>query len=225
MQRLKALWFKYFNIDAAVNTMEQALVDNEEHGGEMLDEAYLDEEDDDDSGGKKGGAAGAEASGGAAKGIRDDLFSPITIDDYLKYRAKPVIAYLEKTSPWRGFWMQFIEIIIFILNASGAALVGMGTAFIPFVAMTVAGASIFRSFLEFSNLTKQVEGYNLALNMCHNLLNDWDRMTRTERRTSQTIRLMVGTVELAMDNVAAALTDALPGGQKEDDGNDKEEEK
>ena len=64
------------------------------------------------------------------------------------------LAYLEKTSPWRGFWMQFIEIIIFILNASGAALVGMGTAFIPFVAMTVAGASIFRSFLEFSNLTK-----------------------------------------------------------------------
>merc|ERR1711988_711992 len=128
---------------------------------------YL-EEDDEDEATKSADAAPTEG----AKRARDDLFSTITILDYMDYRAKPVLIYFERTAPWRGFWMQLLEIIIFILNASGAALVGMG--FVPYVALTVAAASIARSFLEFSNIAKQVEAYNQAVNQCHNMMNEWD---------------------------------------------------
>ena len=121
--------------------------------------------------------------------------------------------------------MQLIEICIFIFNSFGAILVGLGTEYIPYVAMTVAAAAILRSVLEFSHLAKQVEGYNQAINMVHNMLNEWDRMTRTERRTRQTIAKVVGTVEAALSLVAAALTDALPSsGEDEEEGDDEQKE-
>ena len=50
--------------------------------------------------------------------------------------------------------------------------------------LTVAFAAILKSSIEFSNLTKQVEAYNAALRDLHNLMNDWEAKTRTERRTT-----------------------------------------
>ena len=92
-------------------------------------------------------------------------------------------------------------------------------------AMTVAAASIFRSFLEFSKVGKQVEAYNLGINMIHSMLNDWDRMTRTERRTRQTIAKVVNAVEGALNLVAIALTDALPSGGDDEEAEGDEEKK
>ena len=121
--------------------------------------------------------------------------------------------------------MQVLEIGIFIFNSFGAVLVGMGTVYIPFVAMTVAGASILRSFLEFSKLGKQVEAYNLGIGMIQSMLNEWDRMTRTERRTRQTIAKVVNAVEGALNLVAIALTDSLPTAGEDEDEGDEEEKK
>lgn len=199
-------------------------VDEEEeeediYKGERLDETYLEEDED-----APKGAAVAAAPTGGSKRIRDDFFSSITIDDYMQYRAKPLCAYLERTAPWRGYWMQVCEIMIFAFSSSGAVLVGLGESMIPYVAMTVAAASIVKSFMEFSNLGKQVEAYNTALRDVHTMMNEWDGLTRTERRTRQTIKKVVTTVENAMALVAIALTDALPSGQADDNEGDEEAE-
>ena len=95
---------------------------------------------------------------------------------------------------------------------------------VPFVALTVGIASILKSFLEFSSLEKQVEGYNSAINAIHNMLNKWESMTRTQRRTNATVKMVVSTVEDAMNLVAVAITDALPGGEDDEEGEGKEGE-
>ena len=96
-----------------------------------------------------------------------------------------------------------------------------------------ARSQIISSFIDFTNLTKQVEAYNTALTNLHNIVNEWDGKTRTERRTRQVITQVVGTVENAMTNVAIALCDgaqAAPGGKKDDgdgegEGDDEKEKK
>jgi len=219
-KKLKAFREKYFNVDAAMAGALDALADEDEGtAGETLDDQHA--EPDDDALPKKGAAPGA-----GANATRDDFFSSLTIDAYMKFRTKTVLAYFERTSPWRGFWMQLAEITIFIMNACGAVLVGLGTDFVPFVAMTVSAAAIARSFLEFSRLGKQVEAYNIGINMIHGMMNKWDRMTRTQRRTISTVAEVVGTVESALDIVCLALTDAMPGagGDDEEEGEGEKEE-
>jgi len=219
LNALKERFAKYFNADLDAALTGESVEEDAPKGkkGKLLDETYVEEDED-----AADAPAAAAAPAGGAKRIRDDFFSTITITDYMDYRAKPVLAYFERTAPWRGFWMQVIEILIFTLSASGAALVGMGQVFVPYVAMTVAAANIARSFLEFSNLSKQVEAYNMAINQVHNMMNAWDSMTRTERRRSQTVKLVVGTIESALQIVAVALTDALPSGQGEDEEEEEE---
>lgn len=148
--------------------------------------------------------------------------SSITIDDYMHYRAKPICTHVERTAPWRAFQQQCIEICVFAINSSGAVLVGVDDALIPYVAITVALAAVLNSFLEFSRLAKQVEAYNSAQRDLHNLINEWDGMTRTERRTRATIGKVVTTVEGAMTLVAISLTDAIPSGEAKDGGGEED---
>merc|ERR1711988_1307982 len=110
--------------------------------------------------------------------------------------------------------------MVFSINSSGAVFVALGEELVPYVAITVAVAAVLNSYLEFSRLPKQVEAYNTAQRDLHNLINDWDGMTRTERRTRQTITQVVSTVENAMALVAVALTDAIPSSRAKADGGD-----
>ena len=87
-------------------------------------------------------------------------------------------------------------------------------------------ATIIASFIDFTNLSKQVEAYNGALRDIHNVMNEWNGKTRTERRTRQTVTKVVGTVELQLSNVAIALTNGMPtGGDAEDEGEGEEGDK
>ena len=116
--------------------------------------------------------------------------------------------------------MQFLEILVFFFNSLGAVMVGLGSAFVPWVTVTVAFAAALKSFTDFANLSKQVESYNAALRDVHNLMNDWDSKTSTERRTHQAITQMVSTVENSLQLVAMALTDAQPSSMGSQEGED-----
>ena len=167
---------------------------------ERLEEAYRVPDDDEE---------GEDDGGGAAAGRPDDdLLGPLTIEDYMKYRARPVCTYLERTAPWRAFELQMLEIFIFCFNSLGAILVGLG--YEPYVSLTVAVAAVLKSFMDFANLSKQVEAYNAALRDIHSMMNDWDGKTSTERRTQKVVTYVVGTVETSLLNVAIALCDAQP---------------
>jgi len=205
-----------------LGSKQPAVVIAEEEKVERLDTTYqvVDEDDvvDGDSGGGGGGGGGPPG---------DSLVGPLTIDHYMQYRARPVCTYLERTAPYRAFYLQMLEIIVFIMNSFGAVLVGMGNEFVPWVSLTVAIAAVIRSFQDFANLEKQVEAYNTALREVHNMMNEWDGKTRTERRTRQVITAVVGTVENQMINVAMAICNAqaTAGGDDGDgDGDDEKEE-
>jgi hypothetical protein len=179
---------------------------------EKLDTTYMDDDELEET----GAAGGAAAGGDSGTLIKDNLQSTLTIDVYMQYRAMPLCTHIERTAPWRAFQLQVIEILVFFINSSGAVLVGVdedGTL-TSYVAITVAIAAVLNSYLEFSRLAKQVEAYNTAQRDLHNLFNDWDSMTRTERRTRATIAKVVGTVEIAQILIAISLTDAIPSGQQ-----------
>ena len=79
--------------------------------------------------------------------------------------------------------------------------------------------------IEFSRLAKQVEAYNTAQRDLHNLVNKWDGLTSTERRTRKQVEEVVSVVEGAAILLAQAITDAIPssragGGGGDDEGGD-----
>ena len=63
----------------------------------------------------------------------------------------------------------------------------------------------------------------LAERDIHNLINGWDSMTRTERRTRATIQNVVGTVEMSMELIAISKTDAIPMAKQAEGGGDDED--
>ena len=195
------------------------LDDDEIPRGEKLDEEHLAQNE-----GEEVVEVPDDSNSGGAIKIKDDMMTSMSIDEYMDYRARPLCTYVEKTAPWRAFELQCLEVAIFTINASGSILAAIGDMYIPFVALTVSASSIASSFLEFSRLPKQVEAFNQAQREMHNLFNKWDGMTKTARRTRQTITEVVGTVEREMINVAVSLTDAMPSSARAAVGAENEEE-
>jgi hypothetical protein len=193
--------------------------DDEIPRGERLDEEHLAQNE-----GEEVVEVPDDTNSGGAIKIKDDMMTSMSIDEYMDYRARPLCTYVEKTAPWRAFELQCLEVAIFTINASGSILAALGDSYIPFVALTVSASSIASSFLEFSRLPKQVEAFNQAQREMHNLFNKWDGMTKTARRTRQTITEVVGTVEREMINVAVSLTDAVPSSARAAVGAENEEE-
>ena len=190
--------------------------------GERLETRYLEE----NGTGADAAVAGADVEqGGGAVRVKDDMMTSMNIDDYMQYRARPILSYFEKTAPWRAFELQCLEVVIFCISSAGAVLVGLKKELAPYVALTVAVGFVCKSAIEFTRLDKQVETYNKSQRELHNLINQWDGMTRTERRTRSTIKQVVGTVETAMLNVAMALTDAMLTGTEGGGSGDEEEAK
>ena len=105
-----------------------------------------------------------------------------------------------------------------------------GQACVPYVAVTVAIVAALNSFLEIARLAKQIEPYKEAApfdkeaapfdkededdedddedveefrDLCSMLIK-WDGMTRTERRTRETVCKVVSAVEVAMEEMNSA---------------------
>ena len=107
----------------------------------------------------------------------DDFLGHLSVDEFMEFRVRPACAPSSSAAP-RGRPLSCssarTEIIVFILNASGAFLVGLeASEWVPvtvaWVPVTVALAEVLYSFMNFINLTKQVEAYNTALRKVHNV--------------------------------------------------------
>ena len=88
-------------------------------------------------------------------GIDDDyLAGPMTIDTYMTYRVRPVMAMLQSRAESRSRLLSILEIVGFCIQSSGAIF---GTfAYTEWVALTVALAAVVQSFIEFMSLRDQV---------------------------------------------------------------------
>ena len=95
----------------------------------------------------------------------DDFLGHLSVDEFMDFRVRPACAPSSSAAP-RGRPLSCssarTEIIVFILNASGAFLVGLeASEWVPvtvaWVPVTVALAGVVYSFMNFINLTKQVE--------------------------------------------------------------------
>jgi len=115
-------------------------------------------------------------------GIDDDyLAGPMTIDTYMTYRVRPVMAMLQSRAESRSRLLSILEIVGFCIQSSGAIF---GTfAYTEWVALTVALAAVVQSFIEFMSLRDQVTAVNLALVQLQTQLVFWDSLSIVRRRT------------------------------------------
>ncbi|KAL3892974.1 MAG: hypothetical protein SGPRY_014599, partial [Prymnesium sp.] len=89
----------------------------------------------------------------------DDLVSPMSIETYVLYRARPIAASLEQAAPRLVRTLQMLELLVFSFNSLGAvlALTTVGsTSLASFVAVSVSFASVISSMIEYHNLQQQV---------------------------------------------------------------------
>ena len=149
----------------------------------------------------------AAAAPGASKPDaeeEDDLISPMSIETYMGYRAKYVLAQLEYLAPRLARHLQFLEVLGFVTNSVGAGLAAFG--YTEWVAMSVAFYGVVAAVLQHLNLQQQVEATNQALRDVHNMLIWWNGHGIIEHRTRSSKQHVVNVVETAWLSVVAART-------------------
>jgi len=163
-----------------------------------------------------------------SKSIRVDddyLAGPMTIDTYMTYRVRPVMAMLQNRADRRARLLSQLEILGFCIQASGAIF---GTfEYTEWVALTVATAAVVSSFIEFTSLRDQVTAVNLALVQLQSQLVFWDSLSIVRRRTpsvklqvakstEDAILMVVNTHTTAASNTITSVEKSLAMGVSED---------
>jgi len=136
----------------------------------------------------------------------DYLCGPLTLDTYMCYRVRPVIAKFQKHANKLSWRLSFIEIIGFCIQSSGSIFGTMH--FDEWVAFTVAIAAVLQSFIEFMQLRNQVTSLNLALRDLQGLCVFWDSLSIVRRRTAAVKMQVVASTETAILMVTDAHTTA-----------------
>jgi len=163
-----------------------------------------------------------------SKSIRVDddyLAGPMTIDTYMTYRVRPVMAMLQNRADRRARLLSQLEILGFCIQASGAIFGTFG--YTEWVALTVATAAVVSSFIEFTSLRDQVTAVNLALVQLQSQLVFWDSLSIVRRRTpsvklqvakstEDAILMVVNTHTTAASNTITSVEKSLAMGVSED---------
>ena len=144
-----------------------------------------------------------------AKDVEDDyLFGPLSVESYVIFRVRPLIERWEAQAARLAFRLNFIEILGFIINSSGAVLATGFANASEWVALTVAIGAVLTAIVEFTQLRNQLVSLNLALRNLQSLLVWWDSLSVVKRRTGAIKALVVGTTERAIIQVVDAQTTA-----------------
>ncbi len=156
----------------------------------------------------------ADKFGGIEK---DDFVSPITIETYVEYRAKPLALAYEKQTPVISRHLSLLEITTFVLTSAGAvfAVAHLGS----WVAITVAASTAVTQTIEFYQFKVERDTRNASLAEFQNLLTWWESLSIIDKRTRQSKEKAVSTIE----NGALLLVERRSGGafgasQGDDDG-------
>jgi len=126
---------------------------------------------------------------------RDDLISPITIETYVEYRAKPITLAYERQTPVIANKLSALEITVFVLTSAGAILAIPGIDMGSWVAITVAMSTAVTSYIEFFQLRIERDTRNSSLTEFQNLQTWWESLSIIDKRTKQSKEKALGTIE------------------------------
>jgi len=112
------------------------------------------------------------------------------------FRVRPVMEMLEKRATKLAFRLNLAEILIFIIQSSGAILASF--EWFEWVALTVSIGAVLQGLIEYVNLRDQVTSVNLAVRELQSLLVFWDSLSIVRRRTPLVKNQIVSVTEQAV---------------------------
>ena len=114
---------------------------------------------------------------------RDDYVSPISIETYMEYRAKPITLAYEFQTPAFSHKLTVLEIVSFLLTSSGAIIAVPGIDLGTWVAITVALSTGVSSYIDYYQLRNERDTRNHSLSEFQNLMTWWESLSIIDKRT------------------------------------------
>ena len=116
---------------------------------------------------------------------KDDFISPLTIETYVEFRAKPITLAYERQTPHISDKLSALEITVFILTSAGAVLAVPGINLGSWVAISVAMSTAVTSYIEYFQLRIERDTRNNSLSDFQNLMTWWESLSIIDKRTKQ----------------------------------------
>ena len=148
----------------------------------------------------------------------DDFISPLNIETYVEYRAKPLTTAFESQTPSISRLLSSLEILTFLLTSAGAVLAVPGIDAGSWVAITVAMSTAVTSYIEYFQLRVERDTRNNSLSEFQNMLTWWDSLSIIDKRTKSAKEKALGTIE----NGSLMLVERRAGAAFQRSGDDKD---
>jgi hypothetical protein len=126
---------------------------------------------------------------------KDDFISPMNIETYVEYRAKPITLAYEKQTPLISDKLSFLEILVFVLTSAGAVLAVPGINMGSWVAITVALSTAVTSYIEYFQLRIERDTRKNSLSEFQNLMTWWESLSIIDKRTKQSKEKALAIIE------------------------------
>lgn len=137
----------------------------------------------------------------------DDYISPMQIESYYEYRAKPMMRVFEKLSPVLSARKSFFTVIIGLLTATGAVLGTFDQA--SWVVFSVALGSTTRLYFNYLRIADRLPAVSMNLRDLENMSTWWSACSVIDRRTHDAKTRVVMSVEGAyLREMTARIEDA-----------------
>jgi hypothetical protein len=139
--------------------------------------------------------------------VREDLFSPLTVEQYLEYRLIDQLSwYRRKTLKLDSQW-QFLQWSIYVWGGLGTFLAAIKAEI--WIAITNAIATAIASFLDFKQLDSTLMCYNQAACNLENLLCWWHALTDEARANPDNIKKLVENTEKVIQSETSSWVEEM----------------
>eukprot|EP00746_Dinoflagellata_sp_MGD_P163095 gnl/MRDRNA2_/MRDRNA2_90964_c0_seq1.p1 gnl/MRDRNA2_/MRDRNA2_90964_c0~~gnl/MRDRNA2_/MRDRNA2_90964_c0_seq1.p1 ORF type:complete len:1135 (-),score=217.83 gnl/MRDRNA2_/MRDRNA2_90964_c0_seq1:81-3485(-) len=153
---------------------------------------------------EKEGDGGKSEDSSALKFGEDDFVSPMTIETYMEFRAKPVLRHLEKLCPPLSKRLSNLEMGVILVGAIGTLLAALDKA--RWVAISVAIGTSVVNIMQHEMLVQRLSSTNSALRELSNNQILMDSLSIVSKRTQEMKGCCVNTVETAVLETVTAWT-------------------
>jgi hypothetical protein len=134
----------------------------------------------------------------------DDFVSPMTIETYINYRAKPLRSLCESTSAPLASRLSNLKMLVILIGGCGTLLAAMDQP--RWVAVTVAITTIIMNIMQHEMLQQRLTSTNSAIRELQNNKILMDSLSIVSKRTQEMKTLCVSQVETAMIETTTAWT-------------------